>query len=207
MIKTILFDMDDVICSYDFVGRLQRLEHLTGVPAAEIRTRIFDSGFEDIADGGAYTASEYLEEVSDLLGKSVDREGWVKARAETTIPRPDMLALARDVRAHCEIALLTNNGWLMAESLPNMLPDIVDVFESNVFVSAQVGASKTSPNAFTTLLPMLDWHPETTLFVDDFPDYIKSAKSAGLQTHLFTDLDSLRVDLSRLGVLFGLLSG
>ena len=197
--------MDDVVCSYDLAGRLQRLETLTGIPASEIRAKIFDSGFKDTADGGAYAASEYLDEISAILGVTIDREAWVKTRAETTVPKPDMLALARAANERCEIALLSNNCWLMAETLPHMLPEIVDVFESNVFVSAQIGASKTSPNAFTTLLPMLNWHPETTLFVDGFPDYLKSARSAGLQTHLFTDIEPLREDLVRLGVPSGLL--
>ena len=200
-ISTFLFDMDDVICSYDFDGRLQVLENVTGIPALEIKAKIFDSGFEDTADSGAYTASEYLEEASRILGVSIDREEWVSARAQATSPRPEMLSLVKRLGELHETALLTNNGWLMAETLPNMLPDIIDVFGSNVFVSAQIGASKISPMAFKSLLPLLGWQPETTLFVDDHAPYIMSAKEASLQTHLFTDVKTLVSALEDAGVL------
>ncbi len=201
MIKSILFDMDDVICAYDFDKRMTLLAQSLGVDAGKIRSEIFESGLEARADSGVYTASQYLEEISSRLGVAVDRDTWVAIRAATTRPTPAMLDLARTLGERYDLALLTDNGWLMAETLPHMLPRVVDVFGSNVFVSAQVGASKLSPRAFTTLLEMLGWVPEETLYIDDFKAYIKSAHSVGLQTHQFDGIEGLEQKLRELNML------
>ena len=86
-ITSILFDMDGVLCDYDFDGRLKALEAAIGIPAAEIDAKIFKSGFEDAADLGQYGAPGYMEEVARLLDADVDAGTWLAARADAAPPR------------------------------------------------------------------------------------------------------------------------
>jgi glucose-1-phosphatase len=201
VIKNILFDMDDVLCTYDFQRRLVMLADATGVPAPVIEERVFTSGFEDTADTGALTSDAYLKEFSRLIDAPVDLDAFIRARAETTIPDPQMIDVVKMVQRSHETAALTNNGWFMAENAQTIVPEIKALFGDRFFVSAQIGASKLSVEAFTILLPRLGWAPEDTLFVDDFPDYIASARTVGLHTHQFTTVEALKTDLHRLGVL------
>ncbi len=201
MIKTFLFDMDGVFCAYDFRGRLQYLEKALGVSAAEIDIRIFESGLEDRADSGTFSTTEYLSEVSRLLETPVSHKIWLDARVQSMTPWPEMFDLARQLQTNHEIALLTNNGWFLAESIGDILPELPTIFGDHLYFSAQLGGGKDTPTTFTRLLAELDWSPETTLFIDDSATYIASAKDAGLHTHHFTTCDILKADLRHFGVL------
>ncbi|MBT3557622.1 MAG: hypothetical protein HN644_04880 [Rhodospirillales bacterium] len=201
MIKNILFDMDDVLCAYNFQDRLDIIADATGVSAVVIEDLIFTSGFEDTADTGIFTTDQYLAEIAERLGTPIDRDMFIRARAETTIPDPEMIQLVSTLQKTHELAALTNNGWFMADNAHLIVPEIKDLFGDRFFVSAQVGASKLSTDSFNTLIPRLGWQKDETLFVDDFTPYIAKATEAGVRTHQFTTVDSLKTDLRRHGIL------
>lgn len=192
-IKTILFDMDGVFCDYDVAARLAYLEHVTGLPGAEIDAKIFKSDFEDKADWGQFGAAAYVEEIARLLSIDMDAETWLTARAQAMTPYPEMFELARALRARYPVALLSNNGWLLRQNIGRILPELPEVFENQLYFSAEIGGGKESPATFGPLLAMLGWQADNTLFIDDSPVYIAAAHDAGLQTHHFTDIASFRV--------------
>lgn len=195
-VQFVLFDMDNVLCDYDFSERLRLLEALTGIDAAGIDAAIFKSGFEDKADLGQFGPGPYVEEISRLLGVEMDAETWLSARAQAMTPWPEMFALVRRVKARRPVALLSNNGWLLRQNIGRILPELTDIFADKLYFSAEIGQGKESPAAFAPLLGLLGWTAAETLFVDDSPVYIAAAETAGLQTHLFTDLEMLRADLA-----------
>lgn len=200
-IATILFDMDGVLCRYDFEARLKQLETVLGVPAAEIDAKIFKSGFEDDADMGAYSSSAYVDGVSERLGVPVDRETWLAARADAMTPDPAMLDLAARLGTAHETALLTNNGWFLGDAIDDVFPALRDIFGARMFFSAEIGGGKEQVATFGPFLANLGWRPETTLFIDDSPVYIACGREAGLETHLFQGIDALNADLAARSIL------
>jgi len=200
-VETLLFDMDGVFCAYDFPTRLNHLEDVTGVPAAEIEARIFKSGFEDGADLGHYGADGYIKEIARLLDTDMDRNTWLAARAASMTPWPEMAQLARDLKGRHPIAMLSNNGWLLREAIGGIMPELPEVFGERLFFSAELGGGKETPATFTTLLAVLGWQPATTLFIDDSETYIASAAEAGLQTFTFSDVAGFRAELLERGLI------
>jgi len=193
--ETFLFDMDGVLCRYDFAGRLQRLQAVLGVSAAEIGARIFQSGFEGDADLGVYDSDIYMTEVSRRLGVTVDRQTWLAARAEAMTPDHGMLELARDLKRNHDIALMTNNGALLSESIDEIFPTLREIFGQQLVFSSDISAGKEHAATFPILMTRFGWHAETTLFIDDSETYIAAGRKAGVQTHLFTGIDGLRAVL------------
>ena len=50
MPEAVIFDLDGVLCDYDFASRLRRLSELCDLEPAEIEERIWASGFDATAE-------------------------------------------------------------------------------------------------------------------------------------------------------------
>ncbi|MDA1098346.1 MAG: HAD family phosphatase [Proteobacteria bacterium] len=190
-IELVIFDMDDVLCRYDFPRRLACLSDITGLEAAFIEAAIFGSGFDDLGDRGCFTAEEYLQQFGARLGVSVSREDWLWARRQSITPDPAMLALAEQVGGQVPVALLSNNGPVLYEGLGEVFPQAAQLFGERVFFSCQLASSKEEPAIFHAVLKKLDGQAASTLFIDDSATYIAAARRAGLQTHQFSGIKGL----------------
>lgn len=200
MLKLVLFDMDDVLCRYDWHGRVMALSRSSRRSFADVEAAIWTSGFEDSADAGRIDAATYLEGFASRLGIPFTREDWTANRRAAMTPWPDMLALAQAISAHVAIAILTNNGHLTAERIDALFPDLRPVFGERIFVSAAFGAQKPDPSIYAKALARLGFEPHETLFTDDKPENVAGAIKAGLHGHVHAGPEALRARLAQLGL-------
>jgi putative hydrolase of the HAD superfamily len=198
---TVIFDMDDVLCRYDFEKRLERLSEMTGVDPATINEVIWEQGFDEDADRGRYSANEYHRLFCERIGAQVSKGEWLEARAVSMIPHGDVLDMARQVKQRSTVALLTNNGPLLKESIGDVFPEILEIFEERAYFSYEFDTAKPEPEVFQRILARLDACAEQTLFIDDTESYIQGAESVGLLTHQFRSATALREALTAHGLL------
>ena len=199
-IRHVVFDMDDVLCSYDRPLRLAHMARSTGVPATEIEAAIFASGFDELGDQGRFDADGYLRGFCARIGADISRADWLAARAASMRADAEMLALARRLGEHLQTAMLTNNGPLLRDGLAEVFPEALELFGPRAFFSCQFGGGKEGTAVFAALLDRLGAAPEATLFIDDSPDYVANARAAGLLAHRFDGIDGLRQRLDELGI-------
>ena len=125
MIELVVFDMDGVLAQLDRPRRLALLSEMTGKPPAFLQAAIWDSSFEPGAEVGAYaTGAEYLAEWNRRTGCRLTRAQWVRARREAMTVQHDTLGIAAALLDQCGIAMLTNNGALLYEALPEIFPEM-----------------------------------------------------------------------------------
>ena len=199
-IRHVVFDMDGVLCRYDFSRRLEVMAQRIGVTAAAIDEAIFKSGFDDEADRGLFTAEQYLQGMAERLGVTVDRADWIAARKAAMTPDQDMLNLARALGRRVGTAMLTNNGPLLRAHIGEVFPQIVELFGARAFFSCEFGAGTEGTAVFALLLERIGAAPAETLFIDDSADYIDNARAAGLHVHHFRDIDPLLAQLTATGL-------
>ncbi len=200
-INTVIFDMDDVLCDYDRAARVRSMAEITGLTPAEIVTAIWESGFDERADEGDYTAAEYLAETVRRLGRPITAGQWAAARRAGMTPRPNVLEMARRVGTRATIACLTNNGPLMREMMVEIFPEASALFGERLFFSADLGAGKPAAAAFHTVLERVGGVPDRSLFIDDDEGYVLGAAEAGLHAHRYTDEEALAQQLRNFGLL------
>ena len=191
-IELVIFDMDGVLCRYDFDERLRILSEVTGLPAADIDAAIFQSGFDDQGDRGLYSAEDYLSQFSERLDVPVSRDDWLRARRDSIAPDVAMLDLVAQVGCQVAIAMLTNNGPLLQYGFAEVFPQAAALFGERAFFSSQLKSTKEKPEIFRLILTTLGVKPTNTLFIDDTPAYIASAQTAALLTHQFRGIRGLR---------------
>lgn len=200
-IDCVLFDLDGVLADYDRGTRVEILARQLGRHAEAVRAAIYASGIEDAADAGLLDTPAYLSALGRELGCTIDADSWVEARRAATRIRPAMLELAGALHGRgITVAVLSNNGTLMAERWLAIVPALFPLFEGRAFCSARLGAAKPSPVAYLRCLEALAVPPTAALFIDDNAANVAGAYAAGLRGHRFVDLPRLRQALAQYGL-------
>ncbi|MGE0006137.1 MAG: HAD family hydrolase [Parvibaculaceae bacterium] len=195
-IEIAIFDLDDVLCRYDLGRRLRVLSRVSGKMPRDIRAALWDSGFEDAADAGQYpTPREYLAEFGRRLGHPISRAQWIEARRAAIAPWPDMLSLIRRIAPRTRIALFSNNGPLMKESLAEVFPAAAELFGKDCYFSCEFRTKKPDPESYRRLMAHLGIDPPQAWFTDDKKSNVDGARIAGLHAHHFVSAAQLRRDL------------
>jgi HAD superfamily hydrolase (TIGR01509 family) len=192
-IEIAIFDLDDVVCRYDLGKRLRVLSQVSGKMPRDIRAALWDSGFEDAADAGHYpTAEDYLSEFGRRLGHPISRAQWIEARRAAIAPWPQMLALIREIAARKRIAVFSNNGPLMKQSLAEVFPEAAVLFGQECYFSCEFRTKKPDPESYRRLVAHLGLEPAAAWFTDDKKSNVDGARIAGLEAHHFTSAAALR---------------
>lgn len=189
-----IFDMDDVLYDYDWRARMAGLTVITGHDLLELRRRWWDDGLEERAEAGTPSSpEEYLAAVTAALGADIDRDEWVRIRAQATRPRPEALDAVRRAGELGRVALLTNNGILIHEHLHHVAPELVPIMgREHMFATAAFGARKPDPLVFTRVLARYGAAADAVFFADDRVENVEGAESIGITGHLYRDAAGLR---------------
>jgi len=198
----VIFDLDDTLIEFRRDLRLAALAAATGLPEAHIHAAIWESDFEWNAERDAHSSGDdYLRNFNARIGATLTRAQWVAARGAGMRVRPRMLEVLAEVKARTAVALLTNNGALLRESLPELVPGICALISERLHASHQFGARKPEPEVFTRLLARYGVAPGRALFIDDDAEYVAGAATAGLATLRYLDDEQVRAELARRGVI------
>ena len=200
-IKALLFDLGNVLIEWEprqlyrkiFGGDHAAMEYfLEHICSSEWNRRI-DAGLP------------FAHAVAELQQRHPDHAGPIAAWQQRW---PEMLggpiegtvAILRETRAAgYRVCALSN--W-SAETFPiaRMRFEFLQWFE-RIVVSGEVGLAKPDPAIFELALRECALEPSTTLFIDDVPENVATARTLGLQAIRFEHPGQLRTELARLGVL------
>lgn len=176
----VLFDLDDVLVRYDRPRRLAALARRTGTTPAAVQAALFDSGLEHESDCGHWDPRDYATELGRRLGAALSLDDCIHARAVAMQPDAAVIALAAAVARRVPVAIFTNNGPFLTRHLSRMCPPLFPLFAGRVFGAGDVGLAKPDPDSYRRCLAQLDVAPADTLFIDDRPENIAGARTAGL---------------------------
>jgi putative hydrolase of the HAD superfamily len=193
----VLFDLDGVLVEYDRSRRVRHLAQATGTSESDVQAALFESGLEARFDAGTITTEAYLGTLGASIGHPIDVALWADARAAAMRLSEDTTALLREVARHCEVALLTNNGCLLVDQLPRLLPALAAVFGPRALCSAALGRTKPDPAVFERALARLGHAADDALFLDDAPANVDGARRAGLRAEHVPSPAALRGALGR----------
>jgi putative hydrolase of the HAD superfamily len=185
VIEVVVFDMDDVLCRYRIERRLALLASWSGRSPDAIYGAIWQSGFEDDAERGAFTADAYLREFGSRMGYPLSAPEWVAARRAAMEPDEAVLAIARRVGADRPVAMFTNNPLLLKRHIGEVFPAVPEIFGGRAVFSAELGCRKPDPEAFRRLAGRLGVPAGSVLFFDDNAGYVAGARAAGVEAYRF----------------------
>lgn len=187
-IKHIIFDLGGVLLNIDYNLTEQAFIdagiHNFGELYAQLgQTELFDQletgkiGRDEFITALQHVSSVTLTE-TQILG------AWNAMLLDFPVRR---LQLLQQLRLYYDLVLLSNTNEIHEEAFNRILlsdrgiPNI-GVFFDKVYFSHRVGLRKPGKEIFQRILDECGFKPEHTLFIDDSPQHIVTAKSLGIQT-------------------------
>jgi putative hydrolase of the HAD superfamily len=185
MIKAIIFDFFDVFRTDSYKAWLQanNIPHEGGYYEANRQM-----------DMGAITVDEFLEQLSELQGRTITFEE-IDATAHVD---EEVVRIAQHLKPTYRIALLSNAP---SDFIRNLLAthDLERHFHE-IVISSEVGMVKPSAQIFEHTLAQLGVEPSEAVFIDDNPGHVAAAQKVGITAIQFTSATQLKGALTAIGV-------
>lgn len=207
-IKNIIFDYGNVIFSIDFT-RAQAAFRKLGVREVDsLYAHHGQDGLFDNFDKGLITSKEFrdgirhLASCPDLEDEAIDA-AWNALLLGVPPGHHDLL---REYKARYRTFLLSNNNeihyrWIHEHLLSvHGLTDNSSLFEKTYY-SHLMGLRKPDRQIFEFVLEDNGLMPEETLFIDDSPQHLETARSLGMHTIMVPSTDYFREMTDGLGLL------
>ncbi len=198
-VDCLLLDFDGVLVRYARALRVRQLAASLGRGDAQVQAALFDSGLEQRHDAGL-DSTRYLQLLGDALGTAVSIAQWQAARIAASTPQVGVIERVERVARRMPIAILTNNGALMADTIPRILPSLAAALHGRILCSGALGGRKPDPNVFQQAMDRLGARAERTLFIDDLFVNVRGARQARLHAETATDSRSFGKVLKRYGL-------
>jgi putative hydrolase of the HAD superfamily len=204
-VKAIFFDYDGVL-TRDRTGSLTMNRFVsaqTGIPCERV-CRALRRHNRRLNEGKASYA-EVWPIVCAELERDLPFDLVIKA-FESTPLNEEMLQLARDVKEHCAVGIITDNKKERIDYL-RQYQRLAELF-APIVVSAEVGCTKADSRIFERALACAGVDPGESVFIDNTPNNLVAPAALGMKTVYFDDEKNDVGGLARLlGAEFGLNRG
>ncbi len=198
-IKNIIFDYGNVIFNIDFTKVAEAWKQLGINNAAEFYGHRQQDPVFNLLERGEISVADFRDRIRELSGKPdlTDEQidgAWNKIFLD--IPQGNHELLKR-VKEKYRTFLLSNINAIHYDYVHSYLQKEFgmdnndDLFEK-VYYSHLVGKRKPDAEIFEQVLSENNLNPAETLFIDDSPQHLETAKKLGLQTYLMTAPDNIQ---------------
>jgi putative hydrolase of the HAD superfamily len=197
-IRTIFFDLGNVIVFFDHHRACRRLAAISGKTVAEIYHFVFESGLEDRLDRGEISADRFWNELRRFLGVTISKEDLRELWEDIFTPNTDIFPLITTLKREHTLFLLSNTNEIHYRYCRAKYP-ILNLFDDAV-LSFRVGSRKPEDRIFNRALERAGIPPEKAVYIDDIQRYILKARELGIHGVHYSSVPRLKEDLKELGI-------
>ena len=191
MIKTVLFDMGNVLIKFSHERMCRQIGDLCRRTDAEIRHLLFNSELQWNFERGFLSEAAFHAEVERLVEHPLELAHLVHAGSDIFEPNSAIEPIVAELkRRGYRLAVLSNTSISHFEFVRPRY-DVLGLFDAYV-LSYEVGALKPEPAIYEAALRAIKCAPDECFYTDDIPAYIEAARTYGLQAEVFTDAEALR---------------
>jgi HAD superfamily hydrolase (TIGR01509 family) len=179
-IQAFLFDCGGVLLRDGDDAPYRAWEERLGLPAGELRRRLWEGDTWSLAERGRITDEEFWARSGSALGLGAP-EDLARLREDlwgAWRPEPGVLEIVDRLRRTHRVAILSN----ASDALEGMLAErygVADRFEA-ILNSARLGVAKPERAIYERALAALGLEPRETVFIDDRAENIAAAAALGL---------------------------
>lgn len=207
-IENIIFDYGNVIFMIDFARAHKAFTDLGVKEVEKVFAHTEQSSLFDDFDMGKVSAAQFRDGIREITGKSklTDEQinaAWNSLLIGVPAGRHELLLQVKD---RYNTFLLSNNNEIHYQSIMDYLKNMYGLEDNSSFFvkdyySHLLGMRKPNADIFEFVLQAHQLVPEKTLFIDDSPQHLVTAKKLGIQTELLTAPDTLEQLLKRRNLL------
>ena len=200
MIKTILFDLGNVIIPFDVKLAYARMSERCGCPAEEVAARVRATGLVAPFEKGEIEAEPFVRELSSALKVDITHQEFCDWWNGVFLPDPLVPeALLEDLRSRHRLLALSNTNSIHFAMLKEAYP-LLRHFDGYV-LSYEVGAAKPEAKIFREAIAKAQCSPEECFFTDDLIVNVEAARAHGMDAVQFLSAEQLKRELRARGAL------
>ena len=189
MLPNLLFDFGGVLIDIDYDRTPEAFRRLSRGGQAAHYTQAAQAEVFDLLETGRISPAEFRQQLRELYDlEATDAQLDAAWHALLLDVPAERLALLAELRAqgHATALLSNTNALHIAEinrrlacqyGLQNGIADCLD----RVFYSQEVGLRKPGEEIFHHALREMNWQPADTLFIEDSPQHVATARRLGLR--------------------------
>lgn len=200
MIRTVIFDMNNVIVRMDFSRCHHALATVCSYAVSEIPRLIRSTGLVERFETGEASPEDFRREVSGILQMNVDYARFWEIWSSIFAPEPIIPeAMLEGLKRHQRLLLLSNTNSMHFQWVHDNHPNLLKHFDS-LILSYKIGALKPSPRIYQEAIAQAGCPAEECFFTDDQPPYVEGARKQGIDAVQFESLEQLQHEMHARGI-------
>lgn len=188
-IRHIIFDLGGVLLNLDFTATEKAFAELGIDNFQEHFSKLQQTPLFNDLETGRISRTEFIAKMQGVkpdlnLTEAQITKAWNAMLLDFPIRRMQIL---QQLRTYYDLILLSNTNEIHEEAFNATLQaqysiPALGAFFDRIYYSHRVGMRKPDKEIFEQILTDNEFQPEHTLFIDDSPQHIVTAKSLGIQT-------------------------
>ncbi|MDZ4683767.1 MAG: HAD family phosphatase [Planctomycetaceae bacterium] len=199
MLRTIIFDMGNVLVHFSHDRMCQQIGALCGQSGGDIQRLLIDSGLQWNFERGRMSPRELHRQIVELVEQPLDYDAVRIAASDIFRLNEPLVPVIDELRRQGHrLVLLSNTSEWHFEFIWNRF-DVLQRLDAHV-LSCRVGAIKPEPPIYDAILKEIGCEPREAFYTDDIAKYVDTGRTYGLNAEVFTDVPALRKHLATHGV-------
>jgi putative hydrolase of the HAD superfamily len=198
MLKTIYFDLGNVLIFFSPAKMFDQIAQCTGLNPPQVKQALYDTDLRERYEKGLIDTEHLYRSFLKQSPHPFSLHDFMSSFANIFTPNTDLWPLVMALkRQNVRLILLSNTSECHFNYAYSHYP-ILHQFDHKI-LSYEVGLWKPDTRIFQKALTHSHCFPEECFYIDDIPDFIASARKAGLPGATFTDVPTLKKQLIQLG--------
>ena len=201
MLNTIFFDLGNVLVFFSHEKMVEQVASCTGLAKDAIWKILIEEKVQENYEAGKISTPEVVQMFQKRALQPFSTAVFLKAASDIFTPNLPIYPIIKDLKGQgIRLVLLSNTSECHFHHVSSHYP-ILKLFDDYV-LSFEVGALKPSETIFLKALSLANCPPKNCFYTDDIPEFIAGAKKVGLDSALFTGVESLKKSLLLRGLSF-----
>lgn len=191
MIKTVYFDLGNVLLYFSLPKMFAQLSQICGLPAPQIQKLLFQTPLREQYEKGQIDTQALYRIFLSHAPREFSLNEFVDALSDIFTPNTALWPLVETLKSNgVRLILLSNTCECHFNRAYSHYP-ILQLFDHKV-LSYEVSAWKPDPLIFQKALSFSQCKPEECFYTDDIPEFIHAARKNGLDGEIFTGVEPLK---------------
>jgi len=198
MIKTIFFDLGNVLVHVDKELAIREIANLPGLDLNRVM-QIAASNIETAFEKGLFSIEGYIGKLQQQYNvlHDITVEQLVMIWQKPFVINQPVWKLVPTLKRQAAVILLSNTNELHIRAIEAKYSLLKEL--DNAVLSFRVGARKPEEQIYREALKIAAADPDECLFIDDLPENIAAARQLGIHSHRFESVEGLKTFLMDFG--------
>jgi len=197
-IKTIIFDLGNVLIGFDHSIAAKKLAKNSPYNEKDVYRLIFDSDLVSKYEKGKIKTVDFYKGMKRLLEFDLGLIQFLKVWNEIFFPKPDVERIVKKLKDRYRLILLSNINAAHYSYIEKNFP-IVRIFD-RIVLSYRAGVRKPETKIYRLAIRQSRCQPSEIVYIDDRLDLVEAARRLNINSIHFQTLGRFKKELLSYGI-------